>query len=307
MTAVLLRQTAPAPPAAPIRPAPDRSWVPDVAWPLAGVLGFGLAFAFTYGAFVLTAAGQRVENAIVGDAQSGRLAAPGFSAGTLAGLDVRQWVYAGLLAVIVIAVAGRRPAAGAAAVGLVAVSLAGAQYLKLTGLTRPALDTGGGVAHHNSFPSGHVCVAMAVLLAIAMVLPRRARSWATTAGAVGVGWVAYATVALGWHRPSDAIGGSLLVAGVCCAALVVLAGLRAVAGAAPTGAEPLRGPRRSLAGTVAVPVAVALGGPLLIAGAAFITLPAVPTDAHAAAVLAGLTSFAVALVMGWLTGTAAHR
>jgi hypothetical protein len=57
---------------------------------------------------------------------------------------------------------------------------------------------------------------MAVVLALTLVVPRRARPFVMVPGALGVAWVASATIALGWHRLSDTVGGCLLVAAVCC-------------------------------------------------------------------------------------------
>jgi membrane-associated phospholipid phosphatase len=61
-----------------------------------------------------------------------------------------------------------------------------------------------------SFPSGHTAIAAAFALAVAATLgPRLARSWWGPLVA-WVSLVAVGTVAAGWHRPSDAVGGVLL-------------------------------------------------------------------------------------------------
>jgi membrane-associated phospholipid phosphatase len=200
MTSVLPRTVAPAPRAEPVRPSPH----PGRAGLLTALPGCAVAFALAYWAFVRTAAGQQIENAVVLDAQAGRASAPDLFAGALASMDVGPCVCAGVLTVLAIGFARQRFAAGGAAAGLVVGSLLVARLLKLTLLTRADLDPGSAVARHNSFPSGHVSAAVAVLLALAIVLPRGARPWVMIPGAVGVGWVAYATVLLGWHRPSDA-------------------------------------------------------------------------------------------------------
>jgi membrane-associated phospholipid phosphatase len=70
-----------------------------------------------------------------------------------------------------------------------------------------------------SFPSGHSAIAAAVALAVATTLgPRVARRWWGPLVA-WVSLVAVGTVAAGWHRPSDAVGG-ILVAVVWHTALV---------------------------------------------------------------------------------------
>jgi hypothetical protein len=61
-----------------------------------------------------------------------------------------------------------------------------------------------------SFPSGHSAIAAALALAVAATVgPRVARLWWGPLVA-WVSLVAAATVAAGWHRPSDAVGGVLL-------------------------------------------------------------------------------------------------
>lgn len=94
-----------------------------------------------------------------------------------------------------------------------------------------------------SFPSGHVAVTTALVLAFLSVLPpRRLRRFAVPAVVMTAG-TALSTIAMGWHRPSDAIGGLLV-------AVATHHGVRAVAcsrrlGAffsltLPSGSVPLR-------------------------------------------------------------------
>jgi membrane-associated phospholipid phosphatase len=297
MTALLL---PPAPHAEPARPDREPARAPALAWLLTGLVGCATAFAAAYWAFVQTLAGQQVENAVVRNAQSGQVGELGLSAGALGVVDVRPWLATGLLAVLVIAVARRRFAAGASATALLFGSLVVAQYLKLTALTRPALDTARFVAHHNSFPSGHVTAATAALLALAFVLPRRVRPWVLVPGAGGVGWVGYATVVLGWHRPSDAIGGSLLVAAGCCAVLAVLAccGVVHLVPGGPGGAvgrHGAPGEEQSVLGWLAV-----LAAPVVIVAGGYFGLGEVTGDAAAAAVVAALASGSVVVFMACL-------
>lgn len=281
MTSVLLRTVGPAPRAEPVRPSPH----PGRAGLLTALLGCAVASALAYWAFVRTVAGQRIENAVVLDAQAGRPSAPDLSAGALASMDVGPCVCAGVLTVLAIGFARRRFAAGGAAAGLVVGSLLAARILKLTLLTRPDLDAGSAVARHNSFPSGHVSAAVAVLLALAIVLPHGTRPWMMIPGAVGVGWVAYATVLLGWHRPSDTVGASLLVVGICCGTLALLTGSRTDAGRA----------RRSPEAAV-----VALVAPALLAGGTYAAVWLVTPDTQSAARVAGVVSFALVLLVLWL-------
>jgi membrane-associated phospholipid phosphatase len=63
-----------------------------------------------------------------------------------------------------------------------------------------------------SWPSGHATAAMALALSAVLVAPPR---WRPTAAVLGAGLavgVAYALLTLGWHYPSDVLGGYLMAA-----------------------------------------------------------------------------------------------
>ncbi|WP_410640281.1 phosphatase PAP2 family protein [Amycolatopsis sp. lyj-346] len=190
----------------------------------ASAAGFALAFVAAYLLFVRTEAGRGVENGVVRSAQS---------AGTTVDWadPLRQAdlvVVLGGVAVLIVAISlvRRRLALGVMALVLLAAPLVVAQLLKLYVLERPSTGDRLGVASHNSFPSGHVSAAMAVLVALAIVLPRRHRLTALVTGGFGVAWVSAAAVALGWHRLSDTVGGCLLVAAVTCAGAAVVSARR---------------------------------------------------------------------------------
>jgi membrane-associated phospholipid phosphatase len=76
-----------------------------------------------------------------------------------------------------------------------------------------------------SWPSGHATASMSLALCLVLVVGPRLRPLAALLGAgyaIGVG---YALVALGWHLPSDVLGGYLVAAGFAllgCAALAAL-------------------------------------------------------------------------------------
>lgn len=73
----------------------------------------------------------------------------------------------------------------------------------------------------NSFPSGHMTLAASVAVAVTVAVPQGVRS---LTGILGVAWTAAAgtgTIALGWHRPSDAIGALLVVGAWSCLVLMV--------------------------------------------------------------------------------------
>jgi membrane-associated phospholipid phosphatase len=105
----------------------------------------------------------------------------------------------------------RRHGAGFAVRVTVAMvgSAASAELLKRV-LPFDASQTPGVALSHGSFPSGHATVAAAVALGVAAsVGPRLAARWWGPL-VTWVALVAAGTVAVGWHRPSDAVGGVLL-------------------------------------------------------------------------------------------------
>ncbi len=88
-----------------------------------------------------------------------------------------------------------------------------------------------------SWPSGHSTAAMALVLCAVIASPAGARRLVAVGGALFAAAVAYAVVLLGWHFPSDALGG------------FAVAGAAASLGvAALSAAEEQPGPARSRAG-----------------------------------------------------------
>jgi membrane-associated phospholipid phosphatase len=70
-----------------------------------------------------------------------------------------------------------------------------------------------------AFPSGHATAAMSIALALVIVAPRAWRPVAAAIGAVFTLAVSFSIVTLGWHYPSDVIGG-YLVALIWCLTLI---------------------------------------------------------------------------------------
>ncbi|GIG88194.1 phosphatase PAP2 family protein [Plantactinospora endophytica] len=189
-------------------------------------LGYLLAFVVTAVGFVGTAPGQRLDGRLLPRAERGG----GYEQPTdLVGpaKAVLAWfgnpTVLGLLLVVVLllGVLFRRVWAGVAGVALVGVAVVLASVAKQV-ILRPELGVATSTTH-NSFPSGHVSVAMALLLAVVLVLPAPARWWIAVPGTAGVCTVAAATMIAGWHRFSDVVGGVLLAAVLFCLAAAVLA------------------------------------------------------------------------------------
>ncbi|MFT3662045.1 MAG: phosphatase PAP2 family protein [Gordonia sp. (in: high G+C Gram-positive bacteria)] len=94
----------------------------------------------------------------------------------------------------------------AVAVGVIVGATLTTEILKRILLSRPDLAGGPSQWLHNSFPSGHTTVAMAVACATLLVVSWR---WRTIAMLVVTGWtvgVGAYTVIARWHRLSDTLG-----------------------------------------------------------------------------------------------------
>jgi membrane-associated phospholipid phosphatase len=126
--------------------------------------------------------------------------------------DTLPYACAGLLC-IAVALARRRGWRALAVAGLLAVTGVTTQALKHA-LAQPRLEhwLPEQVAT-NSWPSGHSTAAMTLALCAILVAPPALRAvTAMLGGAFAVG-VGYAVLVLGWHYPSDVLGG-FLVAGL---------------------------------------------------------------------------------------------
>lgn len=162
-------------------------------------------------------------------------------------------------------------ARGRGRVGLaIAVVLTGAvvttETLKpLLSHPRPQEWMGEGQIAAASWPSGHATAAMALALCAVLAVPGRWRPAAATAGGLFALAVSYAILVLGWHFPSDVIGGFLV------AALWTSLGVAAVA-AADQGWVPRHAPDRR------APSALAAGAPRLLVATAVLAAALIALD-----------------------------
>jgi membrane-associated phospholipid phosphatase len=124
--------------------------------------------------------------------------------------------------IVLVTIAVKRSSAelGVAAAATVVGANVTTQALKRW-LDRPDLLGLGGA---NSFPSGHVTVIASLAAGALLVSARRAQPTVAVAGVAATAVAAAATLALGWHRPSDIVG-----------AVGVVAAWAAVAGAWAAG------------------------------------------------------------------------
>lgn len=136
--------------------------------------------------------------------------------------------------VVVLALARARPRRALAGAAVIAGANLTTYFLK-PGLG--ALDPFDGDAERAigaTFPSGHATVAMSATLALVIVLPP---SWQALGAVVAAGYsaaVGIGLVVLGWHYPSDVVGG-FLVATAWAAAAVGLLHLRPEREESPVG------------------------------------------------------------------------
>jgi membrane-associated phospholipid phosphatase len=147
------------------------------------------------------------------------------------GVDPLPYAFLGLLCVAVAVARRRMRTAVAAAIALVGSGLTAQALKHLLGQPRyaPWLP---GDSMANAWPSGHATAAMTLALCAVVVAPP---AWRAAVALFACGCtisVAFATLALTWHYPSDVLAG-LLVGG-----LWVSAALGRVGVAAPAAARP---------------------------------------------------------------------
>lgn len=236
-----------------------------------------------------TPGGQRIEDAVLaGAAATAGSPAQAQASSLLATVGAFSLTAAAILALIV-GLVRRRVALAVLAAALVIVAALTTQVLQEL-LVRPILLDSGRRRLDQSFPSGHSGTALAAMVALLLVVPRRLRVASVlllAPWAVGVG---VATVVAGWHRPSDVLGSDLIVLAYACATVALLA---ALGQAAPMSPSPARtAPRVAIAAGAAVSVVAAL----VVSGA----MPLDSGDAPAylgARVLTLVTGFAVPVVL----------
>ncbi|WP_410813699.1 phosphatase PAP2 family protein [Micromonospora sp. 067-2] len=196
---------------------------------LGAALGHLLALGLTCAVFVRTYPGQWLDGLLLPRAERGGgyeqqtdLVGPSKTVLAVFGSPVLLAVLLG--AVVLVGLLNRRLLAGVVGVGMVlsAVVVAGAMK---SALSRPEFPIESSTTH-NSFPSGHVAVATALLLAFMLVLPRWGRRWLAVPGGMAVSVIAAATMIAGWHRFSDALGGVLVGVVLFCLAAAGLGGWR---------------------------------------------------------------------------------
>jgi membrane-associated phospholipid phosphatase len=143
--------------------------------------------------------------------------------------DPKPFLVCGTALVVIALLRGRRRTALMVPTILLAANLT-TQHLKplLADPRVASFDTGTGNVAAASFPSGHATATMALALCLILVVPAR---WRPTAAVVGAAFslaVTFSLLTLGWHYPSDVLGGFLVAATFTLAGVAVLLHLPAV-------------------------------------------------------------------------------
>jgi membrane-associated phospholipid phosphatase len=183
-----------------------------------------------YLAVIHLALAQRVDLRVLEDAMAHQNAQRASLATDLVGMfdPVPFSILAGALVLGAVA-AGRRRAGLAAAVLLAGANVTTELLKPLLAVQRPY------PADHYmdaaAWPSGHTTAVVSLLLALVIVLPARLRAPAALLGGA-IALVALGSIVLlGWHYPSDVLGGVLVASAWAAAAVALTGGGRAATAA----------------------------------------------------------------------------
>jgi membrane-associated phospholipid phosphatase len=182
-----------------------------VALPLLGLsIVSAIGFVVVYLIFVRTGYGQRIDD----EALTGRFVAQRAVEAAdqlLNTITIGSLVLATAL-LVAQALIRRRFDLSLVAAAVIGGSVLAAEAFKHELLNRPELIVG--PLPLPSYPSGHTAVAFSVGLAAILCVPLALRRRTALVALFYAGGIAIATVAAGWHRPSDAAGALLLVTAV---------------------------------------------------------------------------------------------
>jgi membrane-associated phospholipid phosphatase len=237
------------------------------AWLSAVLVAEILGVLLLWGFFIRTEHGQRLDTLALDGGRVGQAHTSHVTNVVLNTMSVLA-IAAAIAAVAFIALLRGRIAVALVALGFIAGANLTTQVLKV-GLYRPRLgvdlnrDTAG-----NSFPSGHTTAAAAVAVALVFVVPARLRGLTALFGAGFAALVGVATLSAGWHRPSDAVAGILVVGGWASAAALALLVLRTLRPEAPMPSPaPARSPENEPPHWVTVGLLALVGAGLLMVAA----------------------------------------
>jgi membrane-associated phospholipid phosphatase len=172
---------------------------------------------------------------------------------------------------VIVALARRRWALAVGLLVMMPAAVETSELLKpLLAAPRPALGVSNTpLSAQGSWPSGHSTAAMILAMACLLASPARWRPYVAVAGTLFSLAVIYSVLSLGWHYPTDALGGILvaLIWTLLTVAAVLRVDSRYGRDLSLLGAEPGRwlSPGPSLPGLVAL-AAVPVAGVLVLRG-----------------------------------------
>jgi hypothetical protein len=234
-------------------------------------LAAGAGAVVAYVVLIRTATGQQLENMAL---RGARQEFEGIRQSSLVELhEITTVAFAVAIAlVMVVALLRRKPRLAVMAAGVMGISVAVAEVAKRV-LPRPELVDAPPGWLNNSFPSGHVTIAVAIGVGAIIVAPYAFRWLVTIVAALYAMGIAQAVEIAGWHRLSGVIGATLLVLAVASVGLFVMARM---------GRIQAFGSRRLVGAVVATVVLGLVGLGFAGVGAVFglgrlLPLPAAPT------------------------------
>ena len=225
----------------------------------------------TYVVLILTPYGQELENLALRGARDAFPSVRESSVLELHEISMATFVIA-IALVMGTALLRRKLLLAATVAGVMGVSVVIAEIAKRV-LIRPELVEAPSGWLNNSFPSGHVSVAVAIGIGAILVLPYALRWLGTIIGALFAMGIGQAVETAGWHRLSGVIGATLLVLAVASVGIYVLARMGRVQ---PFASRRLIG---ALIATVVLgAIALLIGGTGLVFGLGrALPIPANPT------------------------------
>ena len=178
-------------------------------------------FVAAYAALILNDNGQRLENMALRGARQEFDELRAESLAELHQLSMLGFAVAiGL--VMLVAFVRRKPRLAFITAMIMGVSVVIAEVAKRL-LVRPDLADAPTKWLNNSFPSGHVTVAVAIGIGAIIVAPYALRWLATIGATFYASAISMDVATAGWHRLSGVIGATLLVIAVACIGLFLLA------------------------------------------------------------------------------------
>ncbi len=169
------------------------------------------AFVAVYLLAVCTPYGQSVENAMTrGFSEQAWIYDVRYSIGPPPLRGEEATLVVGIAVIVLIAVLRRQWRLAVAGAFVPAATAVSTYVLNRFVLPRPDISGAPESLTEVSFPSGHVAITAGVAIGVILVCPPRARPYVVAAGMTWLAFIAAAVQNLGWHRPSDAIGATLL-------------------------------------------------------------------------------------------------